>query len=65
MIVGDVAVSAGVMREAQGWVADCLGRTGLAPVDVTLTYVAREFPGGWRAFVAMDEAAVLVAVSLD
>lgn len=45
-----------IMRAARGWVADCQGRTELAPVELTMRYVAAHYPGGWRAFRAEYEA---------
>jgi hypothetical protein len=45
-------VTAEQMAEAQGWVADCMGRKGKAPEQITMIYVDRHYPGGWLSFIA-------------
>lgn len=58
--VGGIQVTREVLTEARAWAADCEGRSGLMPVQVTIMYVARYYPGGWAAFDA--ECGELVSV---
>lgn len=49
-----------ILTDARAWVADCLGRTGLASARLALVFVAKHYPGGWAGYNAEASAYVVV-----